>query len=467
MSFVAHLINGISLGSVYALIALGYTMVYGIAKMLNFAHGDVIMIGGYVVFVTASGMGINPLAAIIISMAACTVLGVTIERVAYRPLRGASPLAVLITAIGVSYLLQNVALLVFGSDTKAFSNVVTLPNLELFGGQLIIKSVTIVTVIVSIIIMVGLTFFRKKDEDRARHDGSLGGSGSRTAYGHQCERHDCGDICHRLHAGFGGRRASVFRVSVLNSLYRFHAGYQGVRCGGVWRDRVDSRRFYRRNSAGRYRESEQSLYFFPAFGCDRVQYSDHCAAGEADGTSGQEDSGEGLDCFRCKRAVMVSVGSEGTGGPSAVVSGGSERTGESVCDGKRRQICGNRKNVYERQRMSEAGQRKGMEMEMKVNKSKLSKTTKNDMITYGMVILTYIVVQLLVSTGHVSSLIQGLLVPFCTYVIVAVALNLTVGILGELSLGHAGFMWVLLPARFFRWLSRKRCRAGYGFSWRC
>ena len=125
-------------------------------------HGDVIMIGGYVVFVTASGMGINPLAAIIISMAACTVLGVTIERVAYRPLRGASPLAVLITAIGVSYLLQNVALLVFGSDTKAFSNVVTLPNLELFGGQLIIKSVTIVTVIVSIIIMVGLTFFVKR-----------------------------------------------------------------------------------------------------------------------------------------------------------------------------------------------------------------------------------------------------------------------------------------------------------------
>lgn len=162
MSFAAHLINGISLGSVYALIALGYTMVYGIAKMLNFAHGDVIMVGGYVVFVTVSGMGMNPLAAIIISMAVCTVLGVTIERVAYRPLRGASPLAVLITAIGVSYLLQNVALLIFGSDTKAFSNVVTLPNLELFGGQLVIKSVTIVTVIVSIIIMVGLTLFVKK-----------------------------------------------------------------------------------------------------------------------------------------------------------------------------------------------------------------------------------------------------------------------------------------------------------------
>ncbi len=144
------------------MIALGYTMVYGIAKMLNFAHGDVIMIGGYVVFVTASGMGLPPLAAIVISMAVCTVLGVTIERVAYRPLRGASPLAVLITAIGVSYLLQNVALLVFGSDTKAFTNVVTMPNLELFDGQLIIKSVTVVTVIVSIIIMVGLNLFVKR-----------------------------------------------------------------------------------------------------------------------------------------------------------------------------------------------------------------------------------------------------------------------------------------------------------------
>lgn len=162
MSFIAHLVNGISLGSVYALIALGYTMVYGIAKMLNFAHGDVIMIGGYVVFITVSNLGMNPLLAILISMVVCTVLGVTIERVAYKPLRGASPLAVLITAIGVSYLLQNVALLLFGSDTKAFTNVVTLPNLELFDGQLIIKSVTIVTVLVSILIMVGLMIFVKK-----------------------------------------------------------------------------------------------------------------------------------------------------------------------------------------------------------------------------------------------------------------------------------------------------------------
>ena len=162
MSFISYLITGVSLGSVYAIIALGYTMVYGIAKMLNFAHGDVIMVGGYVVFVTVSNMGVNPYVAILISMAVCTVLGITIERVAYKPLRGTSPLAVLITAIGVSYLLQNLALLIFGADTKAFTSVVTVPNVELFNGQLTISGVTIVTVIACIVIMLVLTLFVKK-----------------------------------------------------------------------------------------------------------------------------------------------------------------------------------------------------------------------------------------------------------------------------------------------------------------
>ena len=102
MSFINYLINGVSLGSVYAIIALGYTMVYGIAKMLNFAHGDIIMIGSYVVFVTVSSMGLPPMLGVLLAVAACTLLGVVIERVAYKPLRNASPLAVLITAIGVS-----------------------------------------------------------------------------------------------------------------------------------------------------------------------------------------------------------------------------------------------------------------------------------------------------------------------------------------------------------------------------
>ena len=135
MSFVNYLINGVSLGSVYAIIALGYTMVYGIAKMLNFAHGDVIMIGSYVVFVATGSMGLPPLAGVLLAVVVCTVLGVVIERVAYKPLRAASPLAVLITAIGVSYLLQNLALLIFGADTKSFQSVVTLPALRLEIGR--------------------------------------------------------------------------------------------------------------------------------------------------------------------------------------------------------------------------------------------------------------------------------------------------------------------------------------------
>lgn len=162
MSFLSYLINGISLGSVYAIIALGYTMVYGIAKMLNFAHGDIIMVGGFTVFTIVSTAGRSPVVGVLASIVVCTVLGVTIEKVAYRPLRGASPLAVLITAIGVSYLLQNVALLIFGSNARQFTSVVTLPALKLAGGKLSISGVTIVTIITCVIIMLALTTFINK-----------------------------------------------------------------------------------------------------------------------------------------------------------------------------------------------------------------------------------------------------------------------------------------------------------------
>jgi len=163
MSFLNYLINGLSLGSVYAIIALGYTMVYGIAKMLNFAHGDVIMVGAFVVFLSMKDAGINALVSVLISMAICTVLGVVIEKVAYRPLRNAnSSLAVLITAIGVSYLLQNLALLIFGADTKSFTSVVSLKPLKLFGGQVSISGEAIVTIIACVVIMIGLTLFVNK-----------------------------------------------------------------------------------------------------------------------------------------------------------------------------------------------------------------------------------------------------------------------------------------------------------------
>ena len=160
MSFLNYLISGISLGSVYAIIALGYTMVYGIAKMLNFAHGDIIMVGAYVVFMTMSSGGVPALPAVLLSIVVCTVLGVVIERVAYKPLRNAaSPLAVLITAIGVSYFLQNMALLIFGSNTKSFSSVVKFPAISLAGGKLVISGETSVTILACIVIVIGLSMF--------------------------------------------------------------------------------------------------------------------------------------------------------------------------------------------------------------------------------------------------------------------------------------------------------------------
>ncbi len=162
MSFLSYLISGISLGSIYAIIALGYTMVYGIARMLNFAHGDIIMVGGFAIFTMVSTLGMAPMVGILTAIVVCTVLGVTIEFVAYRPLRGASSLAVLITAIGVSYLLQNLALLIFGSNARQFTSVVTVPGLKLAGGRLSISGETIVTIVVCIVIMAGLTGFINK-----------------------------------------------------------------------------------------------------------------------------------------------------------------------------------------------------------------------------------------------------------------------------------------------------------------
>ena len=162
MTLVSNLINGISLGSVYAIIALGYTMVYGIAKMLNFAHGDVIMVGAYMCFCSMTYLSLPPIVSILIAMVVCTLLGVIVEVLAYRPLRKASSLAVLITAIGVSYLLQNAALLIWGSAPKTFSAVVPFGSVSLFNGDLIITGESIVTVAACVVIMICLTVFTKK-----------------------------------------------------------------------------------------------------------------------------------------------------------------------------------------------------------------------------------------------------------------------------------------------------------------
>ena len=162
MEFLSYLFSGFSLGSVYAIIALGYTMVYGIAKMLNFAHGDVIMVGSYVVFVTTSTMGLPVPVAVILSIVFCIILGVLIEGIAYRPLRGTSSLAVLITAIGVSYFLQNAVQLIYGSNAKSFTSVVPFDGISLADGALYISGETIVTIVACVVIMIALNTFVNK-----------------------------------------------------------------------------------------------------------------------------------------------------------------------------------------------------------------------------------------------------------------------------------------------------------------
>ena len=161
MEFLFNLISGISLGSIYAIIALGYTMVYGIAKMLNFAHGDVIMVGAYICFFATARYGLNPLLGVLLSMVVCTVLGIVIERLAYKPLRQAPALAVLITAIGMSYFLQNAAQLLWTSSPKVFPSVEK-GSVKLFDGALSVSFVTIVTILVCVIIMVALVLFVNK-----------------------------------------------------------------------------------------------------------------------------------------------------------------------------------------------------------------------------------------------------------------------------------------------------------------
>ena len=162
MTFLSFLISGISLGSIYAIIALGYTMVYGIAKMLNFAHGDVIMVGAYICFYATSRFELPTIVGVLLAIVVCTILGIVIERLAYKPLRAAPILAVLITAIGVSYFLQNAALLLWSSNPKVFSSVVPEGSVSLFGGQLTIPYVTLVTIAACIVIVAVLVWFTGK-----------------------------------------------------------------------------------------------------------------------------------------------------------------------------------------------------------------------------------------------------------------------------------------------------------------
>ena len=295
MNFLSYLINGISLGSVYAIIALGYTMVYGIAKMLNFAHGDIIMVGGFTAFTVVSTMGGSPIVGILAAVVVCTALGVAVERIAYRPLRDASPLAVLITAIGVSYLLQNVALLIFGSNARQFTSVVNLPPLKLAGGELSISSVTIVTILACVVIMAGLMFFINKtkigqamlavSEDRGAAT-LMGINVNRTiaitfAIGSALARYRLGACRHR-------RRAPVLLLAGAAAHDGRHAWHQGLRGGCIRRNRFHSRRPDRRRASGCNREPDEGVYFVPAFRRDCIFCAHYCAVSASDWNSGQK-----------------------------------------------------------------------------------------------------------------------------------------------------------------------------------
>ena len=158
--FIQQLINGINLGSIYALVALGYTMVYGIAKLINFAHGEIIMVGSYVVFVCVSLVGLPIWLSIIIAIVACAILGVIIEKIAYKPLRNASRISLLITAIGVSFLLQNLAQFIFTATPQKFPSLVSLPPLVI--GSIQINANYYLTFVVSVILMIFLSLFVAK-----------------------------------------------------------------------------------------------------------------------------------------------------------------------------------------------------------------------------------------------------------------------------------------------------------------
>ncbi|MBO4538340.1 MAG: branched-chain amino acid ABC transporter permease [Erysipelotrichaceae bacterium] len=159
MTFLQFLITGLSLGSVYAIIALGYTMVYGIAKMLNFAHGDIIMIGAYIAYFAMGKYNLPAFVAVMVSVLVCTLLGVVVERLAYKPLRKVSSLSVLITAIGVSYFLQNGAQLLWSSSPKMFTAIIPASTIKLFDGRLTITWLSVFTIVVTLLIMIGLTVF--------------------------------------------------------------------------------------------------------------------------------------------------------------------------------------------------------------------------------------------------------------------------------------------------------------------
>ena len=227
MSFLNNLITGISLGSVYAIIALGYTMVYGIAKMLNFAHGDVIMVGAYMIFFATGSFGLNPIVGILLAVVVCTVLGVVIEGLAYKPLRQASSLAVLITAIGVSYFLQNAALLLWGRRTPRCLPP-SFPRAPCPLKGVNITYVSLVTVLVCIVIMLALTWFTSKTKMGKAMRACSENKDAARLMGIGRQPHHLHDLCHRLRPGGHRQRPALLQLQEPDPHQRLPARHQGL-----------------------------------------------------------------------------------------------------------------------------------------------------------------------------------------------------------------------------------------------
>ena len=281
MGFLNNLINGISLGSIYAVIALGYTLVYGIAKMLNFAHGDVIMVGGYVIFTCMTTWGLNSWLSIVLAVIACTLLGIVIEKVAYKPLRQATSLAVLITAIGVSYFLQNIALLIFGEKPVNFTSVVNVPSIKLFDGQIVISGETSVAIIVSILIVVGLSLFINKTKSGRAMLAVSEDRGAAQLMGVNINR------TISLTFAIGSGLAAIAGALLCSA-------YPTLHCGGIWRYRLNTGRYDRRYPYRCYRDTWTCLYLTAA--CRRYRFccSYTCAYHQAYRYPRQEDKRKGI-----------------------------------------------------------------------------------------------------------------------------------------------------------------------------
>ena len=279
MEFLSYLISGISLGSVYAIIALGYTMVYGIAKMLNFAHGDIIMIGGYVSFCAMFYLGLPNIVAVLLAVIVCTVLGVVIERLAYKPLRSAPSLAVLITAIGVSYFLQNSALLIWKAAARVYPPVVE-GSMQLFGGKLTVSYVSLLTIAACVVIMIGLTTFVNK---------SKMGKAMRACSEDKAAAQLMGI---NVNATISATFAIVQYVAHADD--RLHARHQGLHRGGVRRHRLHPRRVPRRPAPRHHRGHGQGVHLDEPCQLHRVRRADRRAARQACRTSRQVRDGESV-----------------------------------------------------------------------------------------------------------------------------------------------------------------------------